>query len=351
MAANDFCIFLVGSDEQLYMRWRDNNGVWSGGDPATGNWDPLGGSWPSTSVPCAGILNGGGDPLAVFLVGQDSQLYWRTKDASNWSKSWYPLGGGKTWPSTSIPVLAYGIPWGVGLTLYMVGQDGQLYYAMQQAPSLSNFQPIGFDAKGRPWPKTGTPALGYYQSSGTNYATAYMLDVDGNVEFNYYIGNDGSGHWAGWSQTNYKSYGNMVCIEYQVFIIDNAGNVQVLDSRGQQGLQVVADLGPVSRGSSLLVPNLFGLNPYLFAWVYGNTDIGFYPGPDPNQPQLWGDAGQLGVGCGYTFITGTPDGYVAIVVNGGDQHAYFMSWKDRTWINLGGAWPPTSVPCCCTTVE
>jgi len=129
---------MIGRDRQLYHK--EENKENPQGDPKLWNdkWESLGGDRLSVPV----VVTNDDSRIEVFMVDRDRQLYhrWQTKPNGGWNDKWESLGG--DWPSN--PVIHRD---GLGLKIFLVGHDRQLYYGSQDNIDA----PVSISSLGGDW--------------------------------------------------------------------------------------------------------------------------------------------------------------------------------------------------------
>lgn len=112
--SNRLDVFVQGTNNGLYHRWRQDPGAWQ---PAAHQWEWLGGILTSRPAVVARMTN----RLDVFVRGPDWALWHKWWNGTTWS-GWQSLGG----IITSAPVVA---SWGANrLDVFVRGLDGQLWH-------------------------------------------------------------------------------------------------------------------------------------------------------------------------------------------------------------------------------
>ena len=164
-------VFVVSTNNQLqYLAYTAaGSSTWSSA------WTSLGGGLRANTDPIA-IANNDGR-LQVFIVGTNNQLYYKTQSAPNsntWSSAWTSLGGGIK--ADTSPAVARN---GDGrLQVFIVGTNSQLYYKTQTAAagsSWSGWSPLGGGAA-----LTSSPQVAMNQNGGL---VAFIIGSNNNGLF------------------------------------------------------------------------------------------------------------------------------------------------------------------------
>ncbi len=164
-------VFVVSTNNQLYYKTQSspNSNTWS---PA---WTSLGGGIKADTSPAVARNSDG--RLQVFVIGTNNQLYYKTQSSPNsntWSPAWTSLGGGiKADTSPAVARNSDGT-----LQVFVVGTNSQLYYKTHTAvggTSWSEWSPLGGQAA-----LSSSPEVAMNQNGGLE---AFIIGSNNNGLF------------------------------------------------------------------------------------------------------------------------------------------------------------------------
>jgi surface antigen len=199
-------IFMVGLNAQLYHKWQNSNGSWSG-------WDSLGGSWPKDPA----VIRNGSGVLEVFIVGNSGSdgtatLFhaWQTNASGNSWTGWNPMAG--IWPSET-PSVTYN---GSSEEVFMRGLNAQIYHSWLASSGWTSWYSLGGGAAKDPLAVQNANGLLGVFYIGTNNQL-------------YYNGQNNGGSWNNWTSLG-GSWPNNPAVNLnqngvlEVFAIGNTGS-------------------------------------------------------------------------------------------------------------------------------
>jgi hypothetical protein len=212
-------IFGIGTDNQMYYKYWDNN-LWK---PSQSGWTSLGGLFvsPPSTAGVETFSPARAMPFNVFALGTANQMLHRYWDGSSWQPAdWESLGG----TFVNVPAGA-GMSSDVQFDIVGLGTDNQLYHKTFLQSTNTWSPETGWEAVNGGFVLVSTPAI---VESGVplNRVDVFGLGTDNQMYNNWkpYFGGKG---WNGWARLG-GTFNSAPATAFVSLPSANAGSVHVV---------------------------------------------------------------------------------------------------------------------------